>query len=75
VTRLISGSYHNFALSQNPPSQIEPEITPQAEAIANQQLVQAGHREEDCPNADAVKKLKGEVKRLRQELILNPKKR
>lgn len=33
------------------------------------------HRDEDCPNIESLKKLKGEVKRLRQELIMNPKKK
>ena len=28
------------------------------------------HEEESCPNSEQVKKLKGEIKRLRQELIL-----
>ena len=35
------------------------------------------HQDEDCPYVDQMKKLKSEIKRLRQELILkpNPKKR
>lgn len=28
------------------------------------------HNDEDCPNVEAIKKLKGEIKRLRQEIIL-----
>lgn len=30
------------------------------------------HRDEDCPHLDQMKKLKSEIKRLRQELILKP---
>ena len=33
------------------------------------------HKDDDCPNVDQVKKLKSEIKRLRQELIMNPKKK
>ena len=34
----------------------------------SKQIVQ--HSDDACPNMDQVKKLKGEIKRLRQELIL-----
>lgn len=51
------------------------EVSIQPEAIASKQITSANHKDDDCPNVDAIKKLKGEVKRLRQELILNPKKR
>ena len=30
------------------------------------------HRDEDCPQIEQMKKLKAEIKRLRQELILKP---
>jgi|TARA_B110000285_G_scaffold234771_1_gene312940 hypothetical protein len=30
------------------------------------------HREDDCPNLEQMKKLKAEIKRLRQELIMKP---
>ena len=30
------------------------------------------HRDDDCPNLDQMKKLKSEIKRLRQELIMKP---
>jgi len=30
------------------------------------------HRDDDCPNMETIKKLKGEIKRLRQELIMKP---
>ena len=28
------------------------------------------HNDDDCPNMETIKKLKGEIKRLRQEIIL-----
>ena len=30
------------------------------------------HRDDDCPNLENMKKLKSEIKRLRQELIMKP---
>ena len=30
------------------------------------------HKDEDCPNMEKMKKLKSEIKRLRQELIMKP---
>jgi hypothetical protein len=30
------------------------------------------HRDDDCPNMEQMKKLKSEIKRLRQELVLKP---
>lgn len=36
------------------------------------QMVIYEHKDEDCPNTEQVKKLKAEIKRLRQELILKP---
>lgn len=38
----------------------------------NQQVVVYEHREDDCPNLEQMKKLKAEIKRLRQELIMKP---
>jgi len=35
-------------------------------------LVVYDHKDEDCPNLESMKKLKSEIKRLRQELILKP---
>lgn len=71
----MTGSYHNFAFSQQLPSAIKEQNPNQADQSNNQQQSAANHKEEDCPNSEIVKKLKGEVKRLRQELIMNPKKR
>ena len=34
----------------------------------------ADHTDDDCPNMEQMKKLKAEVKRLRQELIMKPSK-
>ena len=36
-------------------------------------VVKYEHREDDCPNLEKMKKLKAEIKRLRQEVILKPK--
>jgi hypothetical protein len=35
-----------------------------------EQKESAAHNDDTCPNMDQVKKLKGEIKRLRQELIM-----
>ena len=33
-------------------------------------IVQQEHTDEGCPNVEQIKKLKGEIKRLRQDLIM-----
>lgn len=74
--KLICGSFHNYVFSQQLPTVIEKEPVAQQVVEKPQAApVQANyqHRDDDCPNLESVKKLKGEIKRLRQELILNPK--
>lgn len=73
--KIVCGSYHNFAFSERAPIlSFEEEVkppTPQNNAL----VIPQAHKDEDCPNIEQVKKLKSEIKRLRQELILNPKKK
>jgi hypothetical protein len=44
----------------------------QQERRQGAQEVAYEHREDDCPNVENMKKLKSEIKRLRQELIMKP---
>ena len=84
--QIACGSYHNIILSRALPKQEPPTFDNQivtsyglstdlgtsSENTKNQQVVVYEHREEDCPNLEQMKKLKSEIKRLRQELIMKP---
>ena len=72
--KFACGSYHNVCLSYRAPKQEEQENEANDE---NQKVGKVPekqqppvHNDEDCPNVEAIKKLKGEIKRLRQEIIL-----
>jgi hypothetical protein len=84
--QIACGSYHNVILSRALPKQELPSFENQivtSYGLANdagngdaqnqnQQVVVYEHRDDDCPNLDQMKKLKAEIKRLRQELIMKP---
>lgn len=61
--RFACGSYHNICLSHKPPISKEPEDAPH-------DIENSKHSDDNCPHLEIVKKLKGELKRLRQELIM-----
>ena len=79
---IASGSYHNLVLSRALPKQessnLENQIVTtfgvqgESQQQNNQQKVLYEHRDDDCPNMEQMKKLKSEIKRLRQELVLKP---
>ena len=88
--KIACGSYHNICLSYRQPKQEEQETGPeentpgvlqvlgQRSQNANNNGAQAaaGHQDDGCPHLESITKLKGEIKRLRQELILKgPSKR
>lgn len=81
--QISCGAYHNIILSRALPKAEHPSFENQivtfyglvGEAQTqknNQQIVIHEHRDEDCPNSEQMKKLKSEIKRLRQELIMKP---
>lgn len=84
--QIACGSYHSVILSRALPKQEHPSFENQivtsyglANDVSqgdahnqNQQVVVYEHRDDDCPNLDSMKKLKAEIKRLRQELIMKP---
>jgi len=80
---ISSGAYHNVILSRALPKIEEPTFDNQivtqyglvgdaSHAKNTQQMVVYDHKDEDCPHIESMKKLKSEIKRLRQELILKP---
>jgi len=72
---MICGSYHNFCLSQRLPKAIDDEKEEaaakiQKSATKEDPKQQIGHKDDDCPHIPTLSKLKGEIKRLRQDLIM-----
>ena len=87
--QIACGAYHSIALSRALPKQETPsfenqivtsfalggpEATTDQQSKNNNQVVVYEHRDEDCPQLENIRKLKSEIKRLRQELILKPAK-
>jgi hypothetical protein len=79
---IVSGAYHNIVLSRMLPTIENPSFDNQivtsyglsgdVPTKNQQQIVVYEHKDDDCPNIEQMKKLKSEIKRLRQELILKP---
>ena len=77
--KVSCGSYHTVCLSYRMPRQEDQgggddeNVTPLAlrkEETKAMAIVQQEHTDEGCPNVEQIKKLKGEIKRLRQDLIM-----